>query len=170
LKPFSVWGILVPTMAWTGKWRSFLALWLVFAVSPLSMCAQTVCDLSCSLHETTAYDSGLHKSKGHEALAGSVKRSADMHCHKLSDSPGTHSGAFVDRNGVCHGNNCLLAEVGTAPAAAQVESSNAPARGIGLEALNAIALGNPALTGVHRLPESCVRCSDAFAVSGTLRI
>ena len=157
-------------MARTGKWRNFLALWLVFAVSPLSMCAQTVCDLSCSLHETTAYDSGLHKSKGHEALAGSVKRSADMHCHKLSDSPGTHSGAFVDRNGVCHGNNCLLAEVGTAPAAAQVESSNALAQAAHIQTLNAIALGNPAPTGVHRLPESCVRCSDAFAVSGTLRI
>jgi hypothetical protein len=169
LKPFSVWGILILAMAWTGKWRNFLALWLAFAVSPISISAQTVCELSCFFHETTVSDSRFHSPRGHEALTGSAERSAGMHCHKLSDSVGARSGVFVHRYGVCHGDNCFSTDATGTPATPQSKLSNAPAQEIRMEARHAIPLAAPAVAERHRPRSSCVRFREILA-SGTLRI
>jgi len=156
-------------MAVSAKWRNLLVLWLVFAVSPFSMCAQTVCEFSCSFHEATVPDSWLHSPKGHGALIGSAEPSAGMHCHKLSDSAGAHSGAFVGGNGVCQGNGCVSKEFAAAPATAQSKLSNAPAREIRIEAPSAIAHATTAVGERHRSCNSCIRFPEILA-SGTLRI
>jgi hypothetical protein len=113
-------------------------------------------------------DSWLHSPKGHGALIGSAEPSAGMHCHKLSDSVGAHSGAFVDGNGVCQGNRCVSTEVAAAPATAQSKLSNAPAREIRIEAPSAVAHATPAGER-HRSCNSCIRFPEIPA-SGTLRI
>src|SRR5689334_23839585 len=97
-------------MALTAQWRNALAALLVFAVSPLSMCAQAVCNINCSFHEGNVPNPGLHPPKGDEGQIHSANRSKAIHCHELGNSVRTHPCAFRSRDGSCHGDSCVSLE------------------------------------------------------------
>src|SRR5262249_5305802 len=127
-------------MVMSAKLRNLLVLWLAFAVSPLSISAQTVCEFSCSFHKTTVRDPDLSNPKRNEALVYSVKQS-DMHCHDQADSSGTHLRAFRNPKGACHRDTCGSPEV--APAAsiiAQGKWSTPPTVVIAVGLFSAIPL------------------------------
>src|SRR5215475_1047478 len=102
-------------MAMSAKLRNLLVLRLAFAVSPLSISAQAVCEFSCSFHKTTVRDPELSNPKRNETLVRSVKQTTGMHCHDQADSNGEHLRAFRNPNGACHRDSCGSPEV--APAA-----------------------------------------------------
>jgi hypothetical protein len=158
-------------MALTSQWRSVLAALLVFAVSPLSTCAQMVCNITCSFHGTMVRDSSLSRPKRNESLPRSVNQSAAMHCHDPANSDGTHPVAFRSHNGACHRDSCVSSEgAAAASVVAQGNWSTAPTDVIAAQLSSAIPLAMPALTGRHRSRNYCVACPDVLAASGTLRI
>ena len=169
LKPFSVWGNLSLIMAMTAKWRSLLALLLVFAVSPLSMCASTACNITCSFHDATIPGPRLIGPEPQEPVQGSVGHDADMHCHAPADSPGAHSVAFRNHQGPCHREKCLSPEVVVAPTLAQGKSAD-PTQAIDVEPSAAISPATPSWAACHLPRNSHTRLPDVFAVSGILRI
>ena len=158
-------------MALTAQWRNVLVALVVFAVSPLSMCAQAVCDISCSFHEGTVPDPGLDSPKGDEGQIRSVNQSKAMHCRELANPDRTHPCAFRSRDGSCHGDSCVSLEgAAAASVVARGNWSTAPTEVFAAELSSAIPLAMPALTGRHRSCISCVACLDVLAASGTLRI
>ena len=153
-----------------AKFRNLLIVLVVFAVSPLSVCAQIVCDISCSFQEATVPDSGHKSSKPNQILTTSVNHSTRMHCHEAADADGASSSAFRNLHGACHKDNCASYQIGAVPAIPQGKSSTAPAHVIGVEASTVIALATPALVALHRLRNSRTIFSEVLAASRTLRI
>jgi len=124
-----------------AKCRHLLAMLLVFAVSPLSMCAPTVCNITCSFGGTAVLGPRLIGPERKQAVNGSVKRDAGMHCHGPADSDEAHSAAFRNHRGPCHKEKCLSPEVVVRPALAQGKCAE-PTQAISVEA-SAISLGTP---------------------------
>jgi hypothetical protein len=156
-------------MAMRAKWRNLLATLLVFAVSPLSLCASTVCYITCSFHEAALAAPGRIGPERQEAVNGSVKHGAGMHCHGPADSDGAHSAAFRDHQGPCHRQKCLSPEVVVRPALAQGKCADrTPA--INIKPAAAISLTTPSFAARRMSRDSRTRLPDVFAVSGILRI
>jgi hypothetical protein len=155
-------------MTMTAKWRSLLAMLLVFAVSPPSMRASTVCDISCSSREVTVPGSRLNGPAGRPAVTGSVKHDAGMHCHSPADSDESHSAALRNRQGRCHKDKCLSAEVVVIPAFARGKCTR-PSQVIPTD-LSTVPLAKPSPARRDISPNSRTRLAEVFAASGILRI
>jgi hypothetical protein len=157
-------------MALTGQRLKALVALLVFAVSPLSVCAQAVCSFSCSFHEDSVRDSGLNSGKGNQVRLHSVEQSAGMHCHNLANSDGTHPGAFRSHDGACHRDTCVSSEgAAAASVVAQGNWSTAPTGIVAAKLFGSTPLPT-ALTVGHRPRNYRLACPDFLAASGTLRI
>src|SRR5215469_8480655 len=155
-------------MAMIAKCRHLLAMLLVFAVSPLSMCASTVCNITCSLGGTVFLGPRLIGPERKQAVNGSVNRDAGMHCHGPANSDGAHSAAFRKHRGPCHKEKCLAPDVVVRPALAQGKCAQ-PTQAIRIEP-SAISLGTPSFAARCLSGNSRTRLRDVFAVSGILRI
>ena len=156
-------------MAMTAKWRNLLVMLLVFAVSPLSVCASAACNITCSFRDAIIPGPRLSGPERQEAVKGSVKHDAGMHCHGPADADGTHSVAFRNHQGPCHRGECLSPEVVVAPALAQGNCAD-PTQAIDIEPFAAITPATPPLAVRHISRNSRTRLPDVFAVSGVLRI
>jgi hypothetical protein len=150
-------------MTWTAKWRKVLVLWLGFAVSPLSMCAQTVCDITCSFPA-----SPRHSARPEEAFRGSPKGSAGTHCHELAGSGDEHPATFPNPKAACHQDNCITREIRMAPTVAQGKLRAAPLDRIAPP--GAVRFATPPVTERHRPPNPSVKFTAVLAVSEILRI
>jgi hypothetical protein len=156
-------------MAMTAKWRNLLAMLLVFAVSPLSMCASTACNITCSLDHATIPGPRLIGPERREAVKSSVKHDAGMHCHGPADPDGAHSMGFRNHQGPCHREKCLSPEVVAAPALAQGKCAD-PTQAIDSEASAAVSPATPSLAVRYISRNSRTKLPDVFVVSGILRI
>lgn len=156
-------------MAMIAKCRDLLAMLLVFAVSPLSMCTPTVCSITCSFHEAAVRGSRLIGPDPKEAVIGSVKHPAGMHCHGPANTDGPHSAAFRDHQGPCHKEKCLSPQVVVRPALVQAKYAD-PTQAIKIEPSAAISLATPSFAAGHLSRSSRTRLPDVFGVSGILRI
>lgn len=155
-------------MAMRAKWRNLLAMLLVFAVSPLSMCASTVCYITCSFHDAALAGPGRTGRERQEAANGSVKHDAGMHCHGPADSGGAHSAAFRDHQSSCHRQKCVSPEAVVRPVLAQGKCADrAPAIN---KPAAAMSNATPSFAARHMSRDSRTRLPDVFAVSGILRI
>lgn len=86
-------------MAMTAKWRNLLAVLPVFAVSPLSKCASTARNITCSFHDATIPGPRLIGPERQQAVEVSVKHDPGMLCHGPADSEGAPSLAFRNHQG-----------------------------------------------------------------------
>src|SRR5215472_1473728 len=156
-------------MAMIAKCRDLLAMLLVFAVSPLSMCTPTVCSITCSFHEAAVQGPRLIGPEPKEAVIGSVRHDAGMHCHSRANSDGAHSAAFRDHQGPCHKEKCLSPEVVVRPALVQAKCAD-PTQAIKTEPSAATSLAAPSFAARHLSRSARTRLPDVFGVSGVLRI
>lgn len=156
-------------MAMTAKWRNLLAMLVVFAVSPLSMCASTVCSITCSFLGATVRGARLTGPDRKVAVRSSVKHDAGMHCHGPADADGRRSIAFGNRQGPCHGEKCVPPEGVVRPTLAERKCTD-PTPSVRSEPPVG-SQGPPPLAVPHRIPRNFRTGSPGlFAVSGTLRI
>lgn len=156
-------------MAMTARWRSLLAMLLVFAVSPLSMCASTVCSITCSFLGATVRGARLTGPERKVAVRSSVKHDAGMRCHGPADADGRRSVAFGNRKGPCHGEKCVPPQGVVRPTLAE-RKCTIPTPSIRTEP-SAGSQGPPPLVVPHRIPRNFRTGSPGlFAVLGTLRI
>lgn len=165
---FSLGQSKLPIMGMIAKCRNLLAMLLVFAVSPLAMCAPTVCSITCSFHEAAVRGPRLI-GPGPKGVIGSVKHPAGMHCHGPANSDGAHSGAFRDHQGPCHKEKCLSPEVVVRPALVQAKYAD-PTQAIRIEPSAAISVATPSFAARPSSRSSRKRLPDVFGVSGILRI
>lgn len=156
-------------MAMAAKWRNLLAILVVFAVSPLSMCASTACNLTCSFHDAAIPGPRLIGPERQQAVEVSVKHDPGILCHGPADSEGAPSLAFRNHQGPCHREKWLSLEVVVAPALAQGKCAD-PTQAINVQPSAAISPATPSLGVRHRSRNSRARLPDVFAVSRILRI
>jgi hypothetical protein len=160
----------VRIMAMTAKWRNLLAMLLVFAISPLSMCASTVCSITCSFLGATVRGARLTGPERKVAVRGSVKHDAGMHCHGPADAEGRRSVALGNRRGPCHGEKCVPPEGVVGPTLAERKCTG-PTPSVRIEPSAGISQWTPPSVVPHRIPRNFLTGSPGlFAVSGTLRI
>ena len=153
----------------TAKWRNLLAMLLVFAVSPFSMCASSVCSITCSFQRSAAPGSRLIGQQSSEAVRGSGQHDARMHCRGPADSEGAHSVTLRNRKDLCHRDKCLSPEVVVGPTFAQRRCTG-PTPAVDIDPLAGIPLATPSLVARYLSSHSRKRLPDGFAVSGILRI
>ena len=156
-------------MAITAKWRSLLAMLLALAVSPLSMCASTVCSITCSVLGATVRGARLTGPERKVAVRSSVKHDAGMHCHGPADADGRCSVAFGNRKGPCHREKCVPPQGVVRPTFAE-RKCTVPTPSVRTEP-SAGSQGPPPLVVPDRIPRNFRTGSPGlFAASGTRRI
>ena len=157
-------------IAMTAQWRNLLAMLLVVAVSPLSMCASTVCGITCSFLGATVRGAPLAGPERKVAVGGSVKHDDGMHCHGPADADGRGSGALGNRKGPCHGQKCVPPERVVGPILAERKSAG-PTPSVRSEPSAGISQGAPPLVVPHPIPRNFrAGLPGLFPVSETLRI
>lgn len=147
------------------KRHTFLVVLLALALSPLSACAQIVCNVTCAFQEGHAPHSGMNAAPGSNGSLDGDK-STGMHCHGERDVAARDARVSANPNRECQPDSCVSSEGGATPAVSERDALHAPSANIESQVL---ARASASLVSLPSHPTAQNVC-DVLSASGTLRL